>query len=130
MRDEPRDILADLEGPDREPAPSHKRLLATLIDFALALALLLAINWWSWPGSLPGLLRYLVAGHTLLVIFMHFALRLVTLLLLAHTPGMWVLRMELLDADGHRPTLKERLLAGCFVLYRGVDYYPVNRLIR
>lgn len=125
MAPENSDILREFEDDGAEPASGLRRLLATVLDFVLAILLLFVVHWALWRGTAPGLFYYLIAARPLLVIAMHLGLRLITLLLLARTPGMMLTGIALRDADGRIPTVRERLLAGCFVLYRGVDYYRV-----
>ena len=49
--------------------------------------------------------------------------RLICLLIFNVTIGMTILRVRLLNGELKKLTIKERILAAFFVLYKGVSYY-------
>ena len=94
-----------------------KRNLAGIIDAAIILAFIAAALFY-----LPQLFsaRFNNGLYILLVLAVY---RLFFILMVNGTPGMLLFRIKLLNDDLDPLSLKEKILAAFFILFRGVAYY-------
>jgi hypothetical protein len=100
----------------------HLRQVAIgLVDIVLALLLVTLLLVYQTPQPLYQLI--FPVNSTLLVILWLVFYRLVTLLLFNGTIGMKLFGVVLLNSEQQPLSLKEKMLAAVFILYKGVDYY-------
>ncbi len=98
--------------------PNYGRiLLAGLIDASLIIAFFVFL--FKSNAFSP-----IIQANPNLSLFIGFILyRLITITLFNSTLGMRVFNLIFLNADEKLLSLKEKLLASIFILFRGVDYY-------
>jgi hypothetical protein len=103
-----------------EASPSKQRFVG-LIDVVIVFAVLACINMYHWPFAVY---RFFVTINSI-VLFVSCLIvyRLICLLFFNATIGMKSLRVVLLNGEMEKLTIKEKILAAFFVLYRGVSYY-------
>jgi hypothetical protein len=103
-----------------EASPSRQRFVG-LIDVVIVFAVLASINIYHWPFAVY---RFFVTINSI-VLFVSCLIvyRLICLLFFNATIGMKSLRVVLLNGEMEKLTIKEKILAAFFVLYRGVSYY-------
>lgn len=95
-------------------------ILSGLIDAALAIALFLLI----YHFALPALLAPVVKAYpNLSIVVLYLFYRLVTILLFDATPGMKLMHLVFLNSREEGLSIKEKIMASFFILFRGVDYY-------
>jgi signal transduction histidine kinase len=117
MKENDENISADER---MEASPSRQRFVG-LIDVVIVFAVLASINIYHWPFAVY---RFFVTINSI-VLFVSCLIvyRLICLLFFNATIGMKSLRVVLLNGEMEKLTIKEKILAAFFVLYRGVSYY-------
>lgn len=111
----------------REPTEASpiKQVFIGIVDVVLALLLVIAVQLYQTPHWLYNLIA--PVNGTVLVVAWLVLYRLLMLLLFNGTIGMKLFRTVLLNGEMQRLTFLEKLLAAVFILYRGVDYYNVEK---
>lgn len=98
-----------------------QRLFSGLIDAALAILIVFLVVRYGVPAPLYQLAVSI--NPSLFALIMLVLYRVLALVLLGRTTGMFLLGIILLNGSYQRLSIVERLLAAFFILYRGVDYY-------
>lgn len=100
-------------------------ILSGLIDAALVIALFLFI----YHFTLPDLLAPVIKTYpNLCIVALYIFYRLLTILLFDATPGMKMLDLVFLNSEEEKLSIKEKILASFFILFRGVDYYRLYKM--
>src|SRR6476660_8970320 len=101
-------------------APHYKKVIIGFIDIILSCVLfaLLPLDNWAEPFY-----RLPFPFDTVLLSASLAFYRMITLLLFNGTVGMKLLGVTFLSGEGLSLSLKEKLLASFFILYKGVGYY-------
>lgn len=99
-----------------------KKVLIGLVDAAIVMGMCWQYAQYVEGQSPSGGLGYAVPPVVGVVgVFMLY--RLCCLLLLNGTPGMKLFKVIFLNGEDAELSFYEKLLAACFILYRGIDYY-------
>ena len=102
------------------PANYLKIVAAGIVDAAVGILIIYVIALLS--------IKYTYIEVNFLFVMIAFSMyRLVAVILFEGTIGMRVFDLLYLNAEMEALTAKEKLLAACFVLYRGVAYYEIKR---
>jgi signal transduction histidine kinase len=117
MKENDENISADER---MEASPSRQRFVG-LIDVVIVFAVLASINIYHWP--FPVYRFFVTINSIVLFVSCLIVYRLICLLFFNATIGMKSLRVVLLNGEMEKLTIKEKILAAFFVLYRGVSYY-------
>lgn len=113
-----------------EHIPAHlgKLVLLGLVDGALIMLVFWQYSKWLAALSPYGIPVY-VASPILLIGLTYVLYRFLCLLIFNGTLGMKIFKVIYLDGEEQPLSIYDKLLASCFILYRGVDYYEKKETI-
>jgi hypothetical protein len=98
-----------------------KQVFIGLVDIVLIVTLATLLFIYQTP---PGLYQLAASiNGTLFVVLLFVVYRFAMLLVFNGTIGMKLFRSELLNHNLKSLNILEKLLAACFILYKGADYY-------
>lgn len=113
-----------------EHIPAHlgKLVLLGLVDGALIMLVFWQYSKWLAAQSPYGIPVYVVSP-ILLIGLTYVLYRFLCLLIFNGTLGMKIFKVIYLDGEEQPLSIYDKLLASCFILYRGVDYYEKKETI-
>jgi uncharacterized membrane protein YfhO len=106
---------------EKTEASLLRQVLIGLVDVVLALLVVVLISIYKFPDPLYQLFSFV--NPTLLVLLWFVIYRLVCFLFFDRTIGMKLFHAILLNGELEPLSVKEKILASVFILYRGVGYY-------
>jgi len=112
-----------LQGPETNAKASNslRQHIAGIIDGAFIITLFVVATY-NLPQVILDKLQNPIRPEIYILILFGFY-RLVTLLLINGTLGMWLSRINLLNSEHQNLSIMEKLCAAFFVLINGVGYY-------
>jgi heme/copper-type cytochrome/quinol oxidase subunit 4 len=98
-----------------------RQIIVGLVDVVIAIVLFVLVMTYLVPDELYEIISFI--NSILLFLVWQAFYRLVCLLVMNGTIGMKLFRVILLNGYLEKLSFVEKLLASCFILYKGVDYY-------
>jgi hypothetical protein len=106
---------------EKTEASLLRQVFIGLIDVVLALLVVTLISIYRFPEPLYQLFSFV--NPTLLVLLWFVIYRLICFLFFDRTIGMKLFHAILLNGELESLSVKEKILASAFILYKGVGYY-------